>query len=111
MSDKGLSEEEVAAACKDADPMTKVRLNISLNASHGNFCCCQTEAGRQLQLHREADKQLRVRCWKLEVSSVYAVLFIFSTRSAREKAANKFKTAVRRDIARDRVTRSLACGC
>lgn len=77
MSDKGLSEEDVAAACKDADPMTKVRLNISLTASHRNFCRCQTEAGRQLQLRREADKQLRVHCWKLEVSSVYDVLLIF----------------------------------
>lgn len=41
MSDKGLSEEDVAAACKDADPMTKVRPIISLHASHRNFCHCQ----------------------------------------------------------------------
>lgn len=106
MSDKGLSEEDVAAACKDADPMTKVRPNISLNASHRNFCRCQTEAGRQLQLHRGADGQLRVHSGSCRVvSSVYACLFslLFYTYRSRE-SRYKFKTAVRRD----NVT---ACGC
>lgn len=106
MSDKGLSEEDVAAACKDADPMTKVRPNISLNASHRNFCRCQTEAGRQLQLHRGADGQLRVHSGSCRVvSSVYACLFslLFYTYRSRE-SRYKFKTAVHRD----NVT---ACGC
>lgn len=100
MSDKGLSEEDVAAACKDADPMTKVRPNISLNASHRNFCHCQTEAGRQLQLHQGADRQLRVVSCSV---FMLVCLFYFVLRTAREKAANTFKTAVRRHMGRDDV--------
>lgn len=90
MSDKGLSEEDVAAACKDADPMTKVRPNISLNASHRNFCRCQTEAGRQLQLHRGADRQLRVHSGSCQLFMLVCLVY-FATRTAREQAGTTLR--------------------
>lgn len=96
MSDKGLSEEDVAAACKDADPMTKVRPNISLNCESPELLSLP-DLGRPTAAAPPRGGQAATGPFRV-LSTVYACLFslLCYTYRSRDSRYN-FKTAVRRD--------------
>lgn len=105
MSDKGLSEEDVAAACKDADPKTKVRLNISLNSSHRNFCRCQNRgrptAATPPRGGQAATGPLLEAAWKCQVFTMFCSFL--DAVCSRESGGERGAAVEREQVA--------ACGC